>query len=398
MKKVVAISSHNRFSVGNIMLNISAHAAAAGYKAYTFSPRSRTQKVNVPNHFFFGNIPERNISNIINIQTGKQGALNYVGTYELLRKLNHISPDIIHLHNLHSNYVNLRMLFRYINEKNIPVVWTFHDCWPFTGQCPYFDIVDCKKWKMHCEHCAMCGEYPQTKKDRSFQMYDLKKQLFTSVSDMTIITPSDWLRALVMESFLSCHDVRVINNGVDQSIFKPIDSTFRKDHGLEGKFIILGVASAWGERKGLDRFIALSKRLDSRFKIVLVGIEQGELNAPDILCIKKTLNQAELAKIYTAADVLLNPTREDNFPTVNIEALSCGTPVISYGAGGSAEAFDDATGRTISEDNVEATLDELFWNNYQTEACINRAKNFDEDLVFDKYIRLYDEILNRRKQ
>lgn len=395
MKKVVAISSHNRFSVGNIMLNISAHAAASGYEAYTFSPRSRTQKANVTNHFFFGNIPERNISNIINIQTGKQGALNYVGTYELLRKLNQISPDIIHLHNLHSNYVNLRMLFRYINEKNIPVVWTFHDCWPFTGQCPYFDIVDCKKWKTHCENCAMFREYPQTKKDRSFQMYDFKKQLFTSVSNMTIVTPSDWLRALIMESFLSCYEVRVINNGVDQSIFKPIDSTFRKDHELESKFIILGVASAWGERKGLDRFVALSNRLDSRFKIVLVGIEQGELNAPDILCIKKTLNQEELAKIYTAADVLLNPTREDNFPTVNIEALSCGTPVISYGAGGSAEAFDENTGMIVNDDNVLQVLNKLYVQPFDKDKCIARGKEFAQEKKFQEYIDLYKKIVGR---
>lgn len=393
MKKIVSISSHNRFSVGNIMLNISQYAKDAGYEVYTFSPKSRTQRLNVQNHLFFGGIIERNISNIINTHTGRQGALNYIGTYKFLKQIDRIAPDIIHLHNLHSNYINLKMLFNYIKEKNIAVVWTFHDCWPFTGQCPYFDIVNCNKWKTHCVECSMCREYPVALRDRSYQMYDLKKRLFTSISDLTIVTPSIWLKNLVNDSFFKYYEIRVINNGIDQSIFRPVRSNFRKDYGLDNKFIILGVSSAWGERKGLDRFIKLSNILDERFKIVLVGIEQSEINAPNILCIKKTLNQNELAMIYTDADVLLNPTREDNFPTVNIEALSCGTPVISYGAGGSAEAFDSKTGSIVTDENIIAKLNELLLKNYSMEDCLETAKKFDEKIAFEKYVDLYDEIL-----
>lgn len=243
-------------------------------------------------------------------------------------------PDVIHLHNIHGYYINIEVLFKYLAEANKPVVWTLHDCWSFTGHCAYFSYVGCDKWKTGCSKCIQKKSYPSCILfDRCKKNWLLKKDLFTSVKKMTLVTPSKWLASLVKESYLGKYLVKVIPNGIDLDVFKPSPSDFREKNGLVGKRIILGVASVWDKRKGFEDFIELSKIVDENTKIVLVGLSKAQLpNLPkNILGIERTDNAKELAKIYTAADVLFNPTYEDNFPTVNLEAQACGLPVISYG-------------------------------------------------------------------
>lgn len=314
-------------------------------------------------------------------------------TKRLINELNRIKPDIVHLHNLHGHNCNLTMLFSYLNVKKIKLFWTFHDCWAFTAYCPHFSMVKCDKWKKKCHNCPQIKYYSWFF-DRSRFLFNEKKKLFQEL-DLTIITPSQWLADQVKQSFLRDYPVKVINNGIDLSVFKPTESDFRKRYGLVGKNIVLGVAFGWGERKGLDVFIELSKRLPENYRIVLVGTnDRIDAIIPNtIISIHRTQNQMELAEIYTAADVYANPTREDTYPTVNMESLACGTPVITFKTGGSPEIIDETCGSVVDCDDVDGLEIEIRRiceeNPYSVDACLARAKNFDMNDRFEEYVELY---------
>ncbi len=325
--------------------------------------------------------------------SGYYGFQSIGATKRLLRELDRLSPDIVHLHNIHSHNVHLEMLFGYLKEKKIKVFWTFHDCWAYTGYCMYYDMARCGRWKTGCGSCPQRKHYSWLF-DRSAALYSKKRQLFSGL-DMTIITPSKWLAEEVKQSFLGGCPVKVIHNGIDLSVFRPTQSDFRRKHMLEGKFVILGVAMGWETRKGLDVFVKLAQRLDDRFRIVLVGTNAAiDRQLPEnILSIHRTQNQRELAEIYSAADVFLNATREDNFPTVNLEAIACGTPVITFRTGGSPEAIDDTCGCVVEQDDTDALLDKLrslaIHNPYTEENCLARAADFDQGSSFRQYTALY---------
>ena len=333
---------------------------------------------------------------------GNEGRTNYLTTKRLLLDKDFFSGDLIHLHNLHGHYINVNLLFSYIKRKNIPVVWTLHDCWAFTGHCPHFTMVDCDKWKTGCYKCPQYREYPWSLFDSSKKMYRLKKQWFTGVKDMTIVTPSQWLAGLVKQSFLKDYPVKVINNGIDLSVFKPMESDFREKHGIrKSDFVLLGVAFGWSTKKGLDVFIQLAKKLPQNYRIILVGTDDktDKLLPKSIISIHRTQNQTELAEIYTAADIFVNPTREDNYPTVNMEAIACGTPVISFDTGGSPECIDETCGAVVPCDDVEALEKEILraceQKIYTREDCVKKAKAFDQNEKYKEYISLYKELYDR---
>lgn len=263
-------------------------------------------------------------------------------TREFVKWANNYNPDVLWLHNLHGYYINIELLFEWIKSRpDMEVKWTLHDCWSFTGHCAYFSFIKCYQWKTHCSHCVQKEKYPKSMfVDRCKKNFDRKRKAFCGVKNMKLIVPSNWLKTLVKESFLNEYDVEVQYNTIDQSIFKPTQGDFRKKYHLENKKIVLGVASAWSERKGLHDFIELSKLLDNSFKIVLVGLTEKQIASipNNILCIERTDSTAQLAEIYTAADVFLNLTYEDNFPTVNLESQACGTPCVTYRTGGSIES------------------------------------------------------------
>ena len=231
--------------------------------------------------------------------------------------------------------------------------------------------------------------------DKSQYLFEKKKEILTGL-DLTIITPSNWMADQVKQSFLNIYDVKVIHNGINLSVFRPAESDFRKRYGLEDKFVILGVAFGWGERKGLDVFVELSRRLDDRFKIVLIGTNDDiDKQLPEnIVSIHRTQNQAELAEIYTAADLLVNPTREENYPTVHMESLACGTPVLSFATGGCAEMLDDTCGMTVPKNDIDAMekaiVRILEEKPFSAEACIQKATEFREDDRFKEYVKLYE--------
>lgn len=396
--KIVEINSVNYGSTGKIMLQIADEARKHRHEVWVSYAKSRdNMKKNVEHSILIGNRISRNMHILMTKITGLHGCFSYFSTINFLRKLKKIKPDIIHLHNLHNCYINLPLLFKFIKKNNIRTIWTLHDCWSFTGQCPYFDVVHCDKWKTGCEHCPSYREYPESYVDKTKKMWKLKIKWFTGVKNMTLITPSQWLADLVKDSFLKEYPVKVINNGLDLSIFKPMESDFRKKYNCEDKFVLLGVANSWGYRKGLDVFVELSNRLDKqKYQIVLVGTdEQSDKQLTEnIISIHKTHNQEELASIYSIANLFVNPTREETLGMVNVESLACGTPVITFRTGGSPECIDDSCGCVVSCDDVDAMEDNIkrICENscFNKEDCINHAKLFDMNERFSEYVEMYE--------
>lgn len=399
--RVLSINSCNHGSTGNIMLQIGEQARAVGHQVTVAYPDSRSnRKKVVSNSILIGNRFSRNLHLLLGKYTGRSGMFSWLSTVSFLKKIDKQRPELIHLHNLHGSYINLPLLFRYIKKNHIPVVWTLHDCWAFTGHCPYFDIAKCDKWKNGCHHCPQYKEYPQSFFDDSKAMWELKKKWFTGVEDMTIVTPSQWLADLVKQSFLKDYPVKVIHNGIDLKVFKPTDSNFREKYGIpEEKSILLGVAFGWGVRKGLDVFVELAKRLDSqKYQIVLVGTDETvDKELPEnIISIHRTSDQYELAQIYTAADLFVNPTREENYPTVNMEALACGTPVLTFRTGGSPEIIDETCGCVVDCDDIDAMERQILRicaeGVYSEEACLKRAAGFNEKDKYQDYLKTYEKM------
>ena len=404
-KTVVEINTSDYGSTGKIMLQIADCGEKCGFSVYTVSRKWKGKQIpKHGKHLYVGSFLENGLHHALSGLTGLDGGFTVFGTHRLIRTLRRLKPDVIHLHNLHSWYINLPMLFRYIKKENIPVVWTLHDCWAFTGHCPYFDMAECEKWKSDCRGCSLYRRYPESLTDNARKMLRKKKEWFGGVKNMTVVTPSEWLAGLVRQSHLGVYPVRVINNGIDLSVFKPTASDFRAKHGIpEDCCLLLGVAFDWEVRKGLDVFAELYRRLDpAQYRIVLVGTDdEADRKLPDgILSIHRTQNQTELAGIYTAADLLVNPTREENYPTVNMEALACGTPVVTFRTGGSPEIPDETCGSVVPKGDVDALEREIVRirtdKPYSPEACLKRAQGFDRNEKFMEYVRLY-ETVNEQK-
>jgi len=358
--RIVQINGGAKGSTGKIMMGIADVARAQGHEVMCASPITTTNRDAGEDcgYYRIGTFNSRRLNVALARITGFNGCFAWFETYKLLKKIDEFKPDIIHLHNLHDSYINLSMLFSYIKKHNVPTVWTLHDCWAFTGQCPHFTIVKCDKWKVGCHNCPQYKEYPASLYDNTKKMWQLKKKWFTGVKNMTIVTPSEWLAGLARESYLKQYPIEVINNGIDLNVFKPTHSNFRERYEIPAeKHIILGVSFAWGYRKGLDCFVEIAEKLGEQYQIVLVGTDDEiDKNLPhNIISIHRTQNQKELAEVYSAADVFVMPTREENYPTVNMEAIACGTPVVTFDTGGSPEMLDDKTGIVVKANDIEAT-------------------------------------------
>ncbi len=318
----------------------------------------------------------------------------------LIKQINDIKPDIIHLHHIHGYYINMAVLFEYLKISNIPIVWTFHDCWAFTGHCTH--PGDCNKWKTGCNDCVNRDKYPASLfVDRSRISWLQKKQLFTSIDSMTIVTPSNWIANLAKQSFFCKYPIRVLPNGIDLDVFFPKRNVEEVQHRYNipyDKKIILGVASTWSKSKGLDDFIEISKMLSKEYQIVLVGLNDEQLkNLPtNIIGITRTYDVNELATLYSLANVFINPTYADTFPTTNLEALACGTPVITYNTGGSPEAVDSETGIVVEQGEISGVIKAVksMVNQDFAIRCRQRALNlYDKRKNFNEYISIYNNML-----
>jgi glycosyltransferase involved in cell wall biosynthesis len=362
---------------------------AYGYKSN--SSRSETLKIGNHFHILWHGLKSRLLD--------LHGFGSVMSTRGFIEKLKKIDPDIIHLHNIHGYYLNVEVLFNYLNKSDKPVVWTLHDCWPFTGHCSHFEAVNCFKWEMECQKCPNLKGYPKSWiLDNSKNNYRIKKKLFTGHKNLTIVTPSDWLAKHVRKSFLKACPVEVIHNGIDLSVFRPTekDSILSK-YKIQAPGYILGIANIWTKRKGLDDFYELRGMISREIQIVLVGLSRAQMkNLPaGIIGIARTENVEELATLYSAASVFVNPTYVDNFPSTNLESIACGTPVITYNTGGSPEAIDEDTGFVVEKGDlpgVSAAISLVLNKNRKsyTAICRQRAERyFDKNERFEDYLSLY---------
>lgn len=327
-----------------------------------------------------------------------EGLCSRGATKRLIKIISEIRPDVVQLHNIHDHYLNYRLLFEYLNKTEIKVVWTLHDCWAFTGHCFHFVTKNCDKWKNGCFECPLKNEYPRTFLDRSKEHWLLKKELLTRCKNLTIVPVSDWLANFVKESFLKEKRIHVIKNGVDLNIFKP--STSLNISKTNSKFKILAVSSVWNPDKGeLDIYKLREMLSEDKFEITMVGlsVDQYKKLPKGIIGIQRTQNLQELVKLYSDANVLINPTYADSFPTVNLEALACGTPVITYRTGGSPEAIDEKTGVVIEQGDVNGLVEAIYRMKEKTLSsadCRKRAEEcFDKDKCFEKYVELYEKLI-----
>ena len=396
MPKLLQINvTANWGSTGKIAEQIGICAQVHGWESYLaygrMSNPSQSHLIRIGNnlekYFHYG---EQRIRD-------NEGLCSRNATRRLIRQINEIKPDVVQLHNIHDHYLNYHILFDYLNETNKKVVWTFHDCWAFTGHCFHFAAVGCEKWKTECTNCPLKDSYPKTLVDRSNRNFLLKRRLFSSCKNMTIVSCSDWMAGFVKQSFLKDKDIAVIKNGVDLDVFKPMISEERGE-----KMRLLGVSSIWNKDKGLYDFYRLRDMLDRElFEIILVGLTPDQIRTlPDgIVGLERIESVAELVSLYSSASVLINPTYADTFPTVNLEALACGTPVLTYRTGGSPEAITNETGWVLEQGDLAgmaSIISSLMMSDKKVlqarrKACRERAElEFNKDRCYENYIDLYD--------
>lgn len=397
MKTIVFINWANIGSTGRILYGISALAEERGWQTFRAYPKSRNFQPPRKNDYVISSIPMKFIDRRLAFVTGRNGCTAWLPTLRLLRWLDRVKPDVLHLHNLHDSYVNLPMLFGWIKRHDVKVVWTLHDCWSFTGHCPHFVLCGCERWRTGCGSCPQTRAYPAILPDTTAWLWKKKREWFTGVKGLTVVAPSRWLAELAKASYLGEYPVEVVHNGIDLETFRPTPSEFRAARGIpETEKLVLGVAMDWGASKGLDVFEQLAARLGEGYRVVLVGTNEAldERLPKSILSIHRTHDARELAALYTAADVFVNPTRQDTFPTVNLEALACGTSVVTFRTGGSPETVDETCGAVVDVNDVEALLREVVRaceeRPFRSEDCVARAGQFERDRQFAQYLRFYE--------
>ena len=396
--KVLQINIFGNLSTGKIAVDIYRTLKANGHDGMVAFARNKISE-DVP-HIIIGSSVDVKLHGLMTRITDKTGLYSKKATKKFIDEIEKYKPDIVHLHNIHGYYINYEILFRYLKRKKIPVVWTLHDCWTFTGHCAYFDRIGCERWKTGCHHCPQKKSYPASYLiDNSSWNYNKKKEIFSDMPNLTIVSVAKWLDNLVGESYLKNYPRYVFHNGIDLTVFKPTASYFREQFHLKDRIIILGVASTWDTRKGLADFIKLSDLLDDSYQIVVVGISKKQKNQlpSKIIGIERTNDIKELAGLYSTADIYANLTYEDVFPTTNLEALACGTPVLAYETGGCPEATNDTCGVIVRKGDIKEAARTIIrmTGEYEEKKCLERAKNFTKEKCFQKYIELYECILNQ---
>lgn len=405
MPKLLQINATvNTGSTGRIAEEIGQRAIAAGYDSYiAYGRAARESQSHVVK---IGSKWNVRWHGLISMLFDAHGFSSKHATKKFVKQLENIQPDIVLLHNVHGYYLNIEVLLDYFKNKKVPVFWTLHDCWPFTGHCAHFMACNCERYKIHCHNCPNRKGYPSSLFiDRSKQNFDRKKKLLNGLTNLTFIPVCKWMEGIVLNSFMHNAKTEMIYNGVNVSTFYPAGteafSMIKDKYHIPDKKIVLGVASTWKKKKAFFDFCWLQEQLPADYQVVLVGLSDKEIkNLSKIIGIGRTENIQELATLYSIADVFVNPTYVDNFPTTNIEALACGTPVITYNTGGSPEAIDENTGIVVSKGDKEA-LKEAIINvvankeKYASEKCRQRAvAYFNKDDRFDDYIKLFNRTLN----
>lgn len=396
--KLIQINTVCNASTGKIMGDIQREAIRQGYETLSLVGR-RKPYADLPCKRY-GNAVSFWLHVALNTVFDRQGFGSAVATAQLVDRLRTETPDIIHLHNLHGYYLNLPMLFRYLHEEyHGKIFWTFHDCWPFTGHCPYFTMVNCQKWKDGCCHCPNKKSYPISLfADASRKNYFDKKRMFSGLDSLTIVVPSKWMSQLVSESFMQKYPVKIIPNGIDLDVF-----AYTKDSQIYAKYriprdkkLLLGVANIWDKRKGLEDFFALAKELSDDYRIVLVGLSAVQIKKlpENIIGIRRTDSRQELAALYSAAEIFINPSREESFSLVTVEAFACGTPVIVLDTSAVKELVTDGNGLVVGDTRVQTYLDAIAAiesRKVKREEVAKTAQKYSNRLIAERIVDLYKE-------
>lgn len=409
MKKLLQINPVLRVSTstGRIMQEIGELALQNGWESYIAYSKGRDgirpcRSQVIP----IGNRASVCLHGLETRLFDRHGLASDKATRQFVKQLEVLRPDIVHIHNIHGYFLNYRILFDYLSHSGIPVVWTVHDCWLYTGHCYYYSYIGCEKWKSGCGQCPQYRKFPASWwADRSAQNFIDKRAAFTSMphDKLTIVPVSEWIKEEMQQSFLRNYPFRVIHNGIDTRVFQPYwAADVKAQYGLQGKHIVLGVASIWSEEKGWEDFRKLAAKLCGDEVMVLVGVteQQKKMLPAKVKGIIRTEHVRQLAGLYAVADVFVNLTWQDNYPTVNMEAIACGTPVVTYRTGGSVEAVTEDTGFIVEQGDIDGVLRavrEIEQNGkaYYTDRCRTYAlEHFQKEDRYADYLRLYDELLN----
>lgn len=333
------------------------------------------------------------------------GLASKSATLTFLKRLDNIKPNLVHLHNIHGYFLNYKILFEYLKGKNIPVVWTFHDCWPFTGHCGHFESIQCEKWKTGCHECELRKEYPTSWFfDRSSRNYMQKKKSFTSIEKLHITTVSKWLMSKVEDSFFQDYPITPVYNFVDELVFNPdVERIRRSDYRLDNRRILLGVAANWSPAKGVADFNRLADVLSDRYQVVMVGVTENDKSqiSPSIRCIARVESPQKLAALYAEADILLNLSRQETFGMTTLEAMACGTPGISYNNTACPEVLSENTGVVVPTGDVEAVIAaiqtiEQNGKAYYRNNCVARANTvFSKNNIISQYFDVYEKVMSK---
>lgn len=388
--RIVQINCSASGSTGGIAKAIHRRLLEQGHESYIFyEVGTPTEK----NMFRIGNCFDLHVHSVLSRNVGKQGYFSLFPTARLVSKLRKLKPDVVHLHNLHGNYLQLPLLFRYLKKADCKVVVTLHDCWLLTGKCPHFTVVGCDKWRQHCGDCPQLSTYPRSKVDTTRKCLRDKKEWLSGFGDrMQIVTVSNWLKGIADQTYIAEYPIRTIYNGIDSSVFTSMDGErVREKYALENRFLILGVSSNWNEGKGLGSFLRLAEQLSEEEIILLVGVtvEQQKTLPKNVIGIAKTENRQELAALYSAADVFVNPSKEESFGLVTAEAMACGTPVIVYDSTACAELVDSEVGYVIRKDSELYSQIQIAKKNGK-----NQGRIFSDREMADGYLQLYMEKKN----
>lgn len=334
-----------------------------------------------------------------------QGLCSRRATKKLVEQIKQLKPDLIHLHNIHGYYLNYKVLFDYLKQAEIPIIWTLHDCWAFTGHCAHFSYAQCEKWRKECKKCPLKGEYPSSLlHDRSRKNFLCKKSLFSSIENMAVVSVSKWLDSMVAASFLADKQRHVIYNGIDVEVFSPASDVneLRERYNLYNKKVLIGVASVWDKYKGFDDYLRLYEMLPDNIQLIMVGLSEKQLDTlPEgIIGIRRTQNIDELVKLYSLADIVLNLSYQETFGLTTVEGFACGTPSIVYNKTASPELVDDSCGMIVDSGNINMLLEAIYeiiakGKAYYSTACRKHAiALYNKDDRYNDYIKLYEKLLS----
>ena len=399
--KVFQINICPDLSTGSLMTKIAHELEDRGDIAITAAaPKNNTAVYK--NHYVIGSMFERHVNIAIGQLLGKESSASCFSTVQLINAIKLERPDIIHLHNIHQYYLNYRMLFKFLIKINIPVVWTLHDCWGFTGICHHYVEEKCNKWKSECNDCTYIKHQKYALLDLSRAEFHKKKKYYSMMKRLYIVTPSKWLAEETRSSILADKKICTISNGIDTNQFIYRENDIRKLYKLEDKFIILGVASHWSKNKGLNDFIKLSDILGNRYQIVIIGIDVNvnTVRRENILYLNRTSDVDTLTKWYSAADVYCSLSTEESFGLVVVEAMSCGTPVIVYNSTASPEIIEGTDCFVCSPHDifsVKKAIEEIKSNGkkkYSTSCRKKVISEYDIKVTVNRYVELYKRIFN----